>query len=140
MGGFFANDRDAFFGSGGFSQPGADATGVVRALFPAGAVATAAGILTLPAGTDTLRVSGVEDLIGISTSGVSDGRIVLLTFTQARSAKHGQLVPIGSAPLAFYYVGPALVQTITFPYSNGRITFQYNADIPAWQVIAGPYL
>lgn len=140
MGGLFANDRESFYGPGGFSQPGADATGVVRALFPASAVATTAGILTLPVGTDTLRVSGTEDFIGISTSGVSDGRIVFLTFTQTRSAKHGQSVPVGSAPLSFYYIGPTLVQTIAFTHVDGRITFQYNASIPAWQVIAGPYL
>lgn len=140
MGRFSATDRESFLGPGGFSTPGSDDTGVVRALFPAGAVATVGGILTLTSGTDTLRVSGTEDFIGLSTSGVSDGRIVFLTFTQARSAQHGQLVPVGSAPLSFYYVGPTLVQTITFPREGGRIALQYNSDIGAWQVVAGPYL
>ena len=137
---FSATDREAFLGVGGFSLPGVDDTGVVRALFPAGAVATVNGVLAVATGADTFRVSGTEDLIGISTSGVGDGRIVFLTFTQARSAQHGQAVPVGSAPLSFYYVGPTLVQTITFPREGGRLAFQYNADIGAWQVVAGPYL
>lgn len=140
MSGFLATNREAFFGPGGFSPPSPDDPGVVRAAFPAGAVATVAGILTLPSGTDAMRVSGTEDFIGISLSGVYDGRIAFLTFTEARNAQHGQAVPIGSAPLSFYYVGPTLVQTITFPRYGGRLTFQYNADVLAWQVIAGPYL
>lgn len=140
MGGFLAVNREAFFGPGGFSLPSTGDNGVVRALFPTGAVATTGGILTLPTGTSALRVSGAEDFIGISLSGCYDGRIVFLTFTDARNAQHGQAVPIGSAPLSFYYIGPTLVQTITFPRYGGRLTFQYNAEVLAWQVIAGPYL
>lgn len=140
MGRFSATDREAFLGPGGFALPSADDAGVMCALFPAGTTATVNGILTLAVGTDTLRVSGTEDFIGVSTSGSSDGRIVFLTFMAARNAQHGQAVPIGSAPLSFYYVGPALVSTITFPRAGGRLTLQYNADIGAWQIVAGPYL
>jgi hypothetical protein len=140
MGRYSSADHESFLGAGGFALPNVDDTKVVRAAFPAGVVATVGGILTLAAGTDTFRVSGTEDFIGISTSGAWDGRLVFLTFTQARDAKHGQSVPVGSAPLEFYYVGPTLVDTITFPRAGGRLTLQYNASIPAWQVVAGPYL
>jgi hypothetical protein len=99
--------------------------------------ATVSGLLTVVSGYSSYMVSGAEDVLGISTSGVVPGDIINVTFMSARTLKQGASTPAGFAPLLLLHMpGEVGYQDIVLQYNDGRCTFQLRSD-NQWQLIAG---
>jgi len=83
--------------------------------------ATVAGVLTLPAGYQTLKVTGAEDFLGMSPGSLQPGDICYLSLASGRWVRNGGAV---SAP------------AVPFSMANGDLTAPAGAQL-TWQLGPG---
>lgn len=107
---------------------------------PRGAtVATVDGYLTMPAGSNSARISGTEELLGIATANWQSGSVIFVEFANARSVQNGGSSPTGYAVPDFgsafgWATAPG---TLNAPV-DGVMILQLSGS-SEWRVLSAPW-
>jgi hypothetical protein len=103
-------------------------------------VATASGLLTLPAKSNAVRVSGSDTLLGIATSGFTPGTIIYLESAESRLIANGGTPGSGYDPLSFHVsMGMTASPSVFLWPANSGMALKLTGG-GNWLVLSAPWL
>jgi hypothetical protein len=103
-------------------------------------VATASGLLTLPAKSNAVRVSGSDTLLGIATAGFTPGTIIYLESVESRLVANGGTPGSGYDPLSVHVsMGMTASPSVFLWPANAGMVLKLTGG-GNWLVLSAPWL